>query len=83
MDQTEYLLEREEAELGLLRPTGPDAMLSWQADHPGSCPMCGRPYSVHEELGGCPYYYPELEEADDVQFQTAIELAKRALGGRE
>ena len=59
MDQAERLLEQEEAELGLLRPTGPDAMLSW--GHV-SCPMCGRLYSVHEKLGGCPYYYPELEE---------------------
>ena len=62
MDQSERLLQREEAELSLLRPLGPDAMLSWGAKHPASCPMCGRLYSVHEKLGGCPYYYPELEE---------------------
>jgi len=64
MDQSERLLEQEEAELGLLRPTGPDAMLSWRAKHPASCPMCGQLYSVHEKLGGCPYYNPELEEEE-------------------
>ena len=61
MDQSERLLEREDIELGLLRVSGPDAMLSW--GHV-SCPMCGRPYSVHEKLGGCPYYNPELEEEE-------------------
>ena len=43
MDQSERLLEREDIELGLLRVSGPDAMLSWQAKHPASCPECGRP----------------------------------------
>lgn len=31
----------------------------WCAKHPGCCPMCGRPGSVHEELGGCPYFMEE------------------------
>jgi len=43
MDQSEKLLQQEEAELGLLRPSGPDAMLFWQAKHPSSCPECGKP----------------------------------------
>jgi len=59
---TEHLLEREDIELGLLRVSGPDAMLSWQTE--ASCPMCGRLYSVHEKLGGCPYYNPELEKEE-------------------
>ena len=58
---TERLLEQEDVELGLLRVSGPDAMLSWRHV---SCPMCGRLYSVHEKLGGCPYYNPELEEEE-------------------
>lgn len=33
----------------------------WCAKHPGCCPMCGRPESVHEELGGCPYFMEEEE----------------------
>lgn len=26
----------------------------WCTKHPGACPECGRPYSVHEKLGRCP-----------------------------
>lgn len=25
----------------------------WPAKHPGCCPECGRPYSVHKEPGDC------------------------------
>lgn len=35
----------------------------WCAKHPGCCPYCGRPESVHERLGGCPYFSPELDTA--------------------
>jgi len=59
--ELEYLSEKEEAQQGLLlNAPGNCAMYSWQAKHPGSCPMCGLALFVHEELGSCPYYDPEL-----------------------
>lgn len=31
----------------------------WCAKHPGCCPMCGRPESVHKELGDCASFAEE------------------------
>ena len=50
------------------------AQILWERKHPGSCPMCGLPFFVHEEYGGCRYYNPELYVGTPYQKESIEEV---------